>query len=69
MNKDYTILKGEYTTLTNRETLIRAVGIIEGVSWGSPDKVADALLAAVEMIDTVLNSEPAEYFAVRTEGE
>ena len=52
-------------TLTNKEVLIRAVGIIEGVSWGSSEKVADALIAAVEMIDSVLNSEPVENCEVR----
>ena len=52
-------------TLVNREVLIRAVGIIEGVSWGSPEKAVDALIAAVEMIDSVLNSEPIENYEVR----
>ena len=52
-------------TLTNRETLIRAVGLIEGISWGSPEKISDALLAAVEMIDSVLNSEPTMDYEVR----
>lgn len=41
----------------NRETMQRAVGIIEGASYGANQRVQDALITAVEMIDVVLNDE------------
>jgi hypothetical protein len=41
--------------VTNRETLQRAVGIIEGASWSASTKVQEALCTAVEMIDAILN--------------
>ena len=44
-------------TQNNRETMQRAIGIIEGAYFVASPKVQDALQCAVEMIDTVLNSE------------
>jgi hypothetical protein len=41
--------------LDNRETMQRAIGIIEGVSWGAPQRVIDALSVAAEMLDAILN--------------
>ena len=42
---------------TNRETIERSIGIIEGASYGASQRVIDALSIAVEMLDTVLNDE------------
>ena len=39
----------------NRETMQRAIGIIEGASWGAPQRVVDALSVAAEMLDAILN--------------
>lgn len=44
-------------TQNNRETMQRAIGIIEGVSWGAPQRVGDALAVACEMLDAILNDE------------
>lgn len=44
----------------NRETLQRAIGIIEGASYGAKSNVQDALTAALEMLDAVLDDETAE---------
>ena len=44
-------------TQENRETMQRAMGIIEGVSFGASDSVQNALALATELIDSVLNSE------------
>lgn len=44
-------------TAENRETLQRALGIIEGASYGASSKVQDALATACEMIDCVLREE------------
>lgn len=47
--------------LKNIETMQRAIGIIEGISWVSSDeKLADALLCVVEMLDSVVESEAKE---------
>ena len=43
--------------LTNRETMLRAIGIIEGVSFGAGSRVQDALALACELLDSVLNDE------------
>lgn len=40
---------------TNRETLQRAIGIVEGTSYGANQRVQDALIIAVEMLDAILN--------------
>ena len=42
---------------SNRETMQRAIGIIEGVAWIADEKQSDALFSVVEMLDSVLNSE------------
>ena len=48
-------------TLKNIETMQRAIGIIEGISWASTDeKLADALLCTVEMLNSVVESEAKE---------
>lgn len=44
-------------TLKNKETIQRALGIIEGVAFGACDDAAAALGVAVEMIDGVLDKE------------
>ncbi|MBO4979443.1 MAG: hypothetical protein J6D16_03455 [Clostridia bacterium] len=41
----------------NREMIQRAIGIIEGASWGANARVQDALAVAVEMLDGVLKEE------------
>ena len=41
----------------DRSTIERALGIIEGIATGFPEKAADMLITAVEMIDGVLNKE------------
>jgi hypothetical protein len=41
----------------NRETMQRAIGIIDGVSWVTEEKVAEALVSAMEMLDAILNDE------------
>lgn len=44
----------------NRETLQRAIGIIEGASYGAKSNVQDALATALEMLDAVLEDEEKE---------
>ena len=44
-------------TQENRETMQRAIGIIEGASYGASERIQDALVTATEMIDSVLNSD------------
>lgn len=44
-------------TQENRETIQRALGIIEGAMYGASERVQDALALATEMLDSVLNSE------------
>lgn len=39
----------------NRETMQRAIGIIEGASYGASTRLQDALITAVEMLDAILN--------------
>lgn len=41
-------------TINQKETIQRAVGIIEGIAYGVDEKAADGLVTAVEMIDGVL---------------
>ena len=41
----------------NREAMERALGIIEGASYGASQRVQDALALACEMIDEVLREE------------
>lgn len=42
---------------TNRESMQRAIGIIEGASFGASIRVQDALAIAVDLLDDVLNKE------------
>ena len=44
-------------TQKNRETMQRAVGIIEGAMYGASERVQDALILATELIDSVMDSE------------
>jgi len=44
-------------TLENRETMQRAIGIVEGASFGANARVQDALAVAVEMLDGILKEE------------
>lgn len=44
-------------TLQEMETVQRAIGIVEGVSFGVSDEVASALVAAVEMLDSVFGGD------------
>ena len=49
--------------LENREEMQRAIGIVEGVSFGVKGAAQDALTVAVEILDEVLKNEPInEYF-------
>ena len=41
----------------NRETIQRALGILEGVAYGAAERVVDAISLAVEMISEVLDKE------------
>jgi hypothetical protein len=41
----------------NRETMHRAIGIIEGTMYGAAERIQDALTLAVEMLDNVLSDE------------
>lgn len=43
--------------LNNRETMQRALGIIEGASYGASSRVQDALALAAEMLDSILDDE------------
>ena len=44
-------------TIKNRDTMERAIGIIEGASFGASSRVQDALGVACEMLDSVLDEE------------
>ena len=47
--------------LKNVETMHRAIGIIEGISWASTDeKLANVLLCLIKMLDSVMESEAKE---------
>lgn len=41
-------------SLNEKETIQRALGIVEGIACGVPEGAASMLVAAVEMIDGVL---------------
>lgn len=38
----------------NRETIQRAIGILEGAMFCTPQKVADAIATAAEILDALL---------------
>lgn len=44
-------------TIKNRETMERAIGIIEGVSYGVNENVQTALICVCEMLDAILINE------------
>ena len=44
-------------TKENRETMNRALGILEGASYGAAERVIDAISLAVEMLVNILESE------------
>ena len=44
-------------TLKEMETVQRAIGIVEGVSFGVSGEVASALVVAVEMLDSVFGGD------------
>ena len=44
-------------TKENRETMNRALGILEGASYGAAERVIDAISLAVEMLNNVLDEE------------
>ncbi len=44
-------------TLKNREAMNRAIGIIEGASYGASEKVQNALCNALEILESVLEEE------------
>lgn len=46
--------------INNRETMERAIGIIEGASFGAPQRVQEALAISVEMLEEVLADEADE---------
>jgi hypothetical protein len=47
-------------TSENRETMQRAIGIIEGASYMVKQAVQEALMLAVEILDEVLKGESNE---------
>ena len=42
---------------TNREILCRAVGILEGASYGAAERVIEAISIACELIDSVIDDD------------
>ncbi len=44
-------------TQNNRETMQRAMGLLEGVSFVVPDNIQEALIAAIEMLNAVYDEE------------
>lgn len=44
-------------TQENRETMQRAIGVIDGVAWMADEKTSEALINVLEMLEGVLNSE------------
>lgn len=47
----------EKMTQDDRETIQRALGILEGAAYGAAERVVDAIVLAVEMISDVLDKE------------
>lgn len=43
--------------MMDMSTIQRALGILEGVSYGVSDEAADAILTAVEMIEGALKND------------
>ena len=44
----------------NRETMERAIGFVEGLSWVGDEKVGNALVALCEMLKGILKDEVEE---------
>lgn len=44
-------------TQNNKETMQRAIGILEGTSWLTDEKTSEAILSACEMLLAVLNDD------------
>lgn len=44
----------------NRETMERAIGIVEGLSWVAEEKMSEALVTVCEMLDAVMKDEETE---------
>lgn len=44
-------------TQENRETMNRAIGILEGAAYGAAERVIDAISLATEMLSSVLDEE------------
>lgn len=44
----------------NRETMERAIGIVEGLSWVSDSKTSEALISVCEILDAVMKDEVEE---------
>lgn len=44
----------------NKCLMERAIGILDGVSFCSDSKVADALVTAIEMLDSIVEDEETE---------
>lgn len=47
-------------TSENRELMQRAIGILEGASYGASERVQDAIALASDMLDQVLEKEGSE---------
>lgn len=41
----------------NKSTMERAIGIIEGLSYGVEERIQDALLTVCEMLENILRKE------------
>ena len=44
----------------NRETMERAIGFVEGLSWVGDEKVSNALISLYEMLEGILKDEVEE---------
>lgn len=44
-------------TLKDKSTVERALGLIEGIAYGTEEKIANGLFTAVEMITEVIDKE------------
>lgn len=44
-------------TQENRETMNRAIGILEGAAYGAAERVIDAISLATEMLTEILDKE------------
>ena len=47
-------------TRDNRETMQRALGILEGAYFGASERVQEAIGTAVDMLDAVLQTEDTD---------